>query len=356
MIESSLRDLDSDSIETRNKGADVLRAWAGISPDRVLTLITAESTPEQRERLIGIAREIFFTTPRGALGVQFGIVRQIGIGGAEEQYEEGIPIDATVEGFDSGNVLKGGDLLRSIDGSRIRTNLQCQLETISRDKGQIVQIEIEREGRPMRVSVCLGSRRDLRGAQIPTPEIMQAAWKLRLERSVPAQSAPLAIGQIPAAAWAEADRLSAEPIDPDTEIRRASLQRPDFQVQRILPDGSRVTVQREGTPNADLVASGTPREKVSVGTSQAGMISARPQRFGNGGGENRNILLKRHQQLQEERNAVRGRIDNATRMANDPNLTREERQMMRQTSDELQTDLAIIQAQMDQIRQILRDR
>lgn len=356
MVETALHDLDSDSIEARDKGAEMIRAWAGTSPDRVLALVNADSTPEQRERLMGIAREIFFATPRGALGVQFGIGRQIGVGGLDEQYDEGIPIDSTVEGFDSANVLKGGDLLRSIDGSRIRTNLQCQLETISRDKGQIVQIEIEREGRPMRVSVSLGSRRDLRGAQTPTPEVMQAAWKLRLERGTPESSTPPALGAVPALAWAEADRLSTEPVDPDAEIRRAALQRADFQVQRLLPDGSRVAVQREGTPSADLVASGNPRDKVSAGTPQAGMISARPQRFGNGGGENRNVLLKRHQQLQDERTLIRGKIDTVTRLANDPNLSREERQTMRQTSDELQADLAIVQAQMDQIRQILRDR
>ncbi|MBX3388475.1 MAG: hypothetical protein KF691_03355 [Phycisphaeraceae bacterium] len=357
LVDSAVRDLENDSIETREKAAETLRAWAGASPDRVLALVNADATPEQRERLIGIAREIFFATPRGALGVQFGIVRQIGVAGAEEQYEEGIPIDATVDGFDSANVLKGGDLLRSIDSCRIRTNLQCQLETISRDKGQIVQIEIEREGRPMRVSVCLGSRRDLRGAQIPSPELMEAAWKLRLGRSASVQPAPLALGAIPAQAWVEADRLSAEPVDPEAEIRRASMQRPDFQVQRVLPDGSRIAVQREGTPTADLVASGNPREKVSSGTPQSSMISMRPQQFVNAvGGENRNALLKRQQRLLEERTLIRGRIDTANRLANDPNLPREQRQIMKQTTDELEADLAIVQAQMDQIRQILRDR
>jgi hypothetical protein len=354
-LQTSLRDLDSESLEAREQAAATLRAIAGNSPERLLALITRDSSPEQRERLIGLAHEVFYSTPRGALGVSFGFARQLGMAVAEEQYEEGIPIESTIEGFDSANVLKSGDLLRSVDGFRVRTNLQCQLETISRDKGQIVQLEIEREGRPMRVSVCLGSRRELR-AQTPAPEVMEAAWKLRLARSTAEQSAPPAIASIPALAWAEADRLCKEPIDPESEIRRASLQRPELQIERLLPDGSRMNLQREGTPAADLVATGAPRAKVSTGTPQSRMLASRPQQVVNMPGDNRNVLIKRVQELRTERQLLLGKIEATNLMVTDPNIPREQRQVLRQTLDGLEADLAVIQAQIDQLMQIQRNR
>jgi len=354
-LQTSLRDLDSDSLEVREQAAATLRAIAGNSPDRLLALINRDSSPEQRERLIGLAQEVFYATPRGALGVSFGFARQLGMVVAEEQYEEGIPIESTIEGFDSVNVLKGGDLLRSIDGFRVRTNVQCQLETISRDKGQIVQLEIEREGRPMRVSVCLGSRRELR-AQAPAPEIMEAAWKLRLARCAAEQTAPPAIASVPAMAWAEADRLRKEPIDPEAEIRRASLQRPELQIERLLPDGSRMNLQREGTPAADLVATGSPRSKVSTGTPQSRMLASRPQPAVNVPGDNRNALVKRVQELRLERQMLLAKIEAANMEVTDPKLPRDQRQLMRQTLDGLEADLAVIQAQIDQLVQIQRNR
>jgi len=350
VVGSSLQELDSDSIEVREKGAIALRAWAGQSPDRLLALITRDSSPEQRERLIGLAHDVFASTARGALGVSFGFARQPGMPVADEQFEEGIPIDSALAGFDSANVLKGGDLLRAIDGCRVRTNVQCQLETISRDKGQVVQLEIEREGRPMRVSVCLGSRRELRGAESPAPAMMDAAWKLRLARGTASQATPAAVGAIPAQAWAEADRLAKEPIDPEAEIRRVSMQRPDVQFERVLPNGSRVNLMREGTPTADLVATGNPRAKVTTGTPQARMLAGRPQQFGNVPGEDRNVLIRQMQELKDELQALQRRIDVQTQRANDPQLPREDRQLLRQSIDGLEAERAAIEVQITQLR------
>lgn len=355
-IQSALQELDSESIEAREKGAIALRAWAGQSPDRLLGLISADASPEQRERLITLARDIFVSSPRGALGVSFGFSRQLAMAAAEEQFEEGIPIDAALPRFDSANVLKGGDLLRSIDGCRVRTNVQCQLETISRDKGQVVQLEIEREGKPMRVSVCLGSRRDLQGAESPAPVMMEAAWKLRLARATSAQPIVAPLGAVPAQAWAEADRLSKEPIDPEAEIRRASMQRPELQFERIMPDGSRVNVLREGNPEADLVATGAPRSKVSTATPQARMLANRPQQFGNPLPENRDVIVKRIIELRGEQRLLQQRIDDVSRKANEPNLPRDQRQLHRQTIDGLETELAAVEFQINQLNQLRRNR
>ncbi|MGH7242449.1 MAG: hypothetical protein ACREJD_03415 [Phycisphaerales bacterium] len=355
VVNSALADLNSESIEARNKGAASLRAWAGLSPDRLLALINHDSSPEQRERLIGLAREVFFATPRGALGVSFGFGRLQAIPAIEEQFEEGIPIESTLAGFDSSNVLKGGDLLRAIDGCRIRTNLQCRLETISRDKGQVVQLEIERDGRPMRVSVTLGSQRDLRN-QLPAPDVIESAWKLRLARNTTDQTGSPAVGAIPAQAWVEADRLIKEPVDPEAEIRRVSLQNPEIQVDRLMPDGSRMNVQRDGTPAADLVATGNPRTRVSTGTPQSRMLASRPQQFMNLPADNRNALIKRAQELRETRKILQDRVEAATRIVNDPNVPREQRQLMRQAVDDLQSELAGIEAQMAQLIQPQRNR
>lgn len=352
---ASLPDLNSDSLEVREQAAASLRAWAGTSPDRLLSLVSAECTPEQRQRLIGLAREVFMATPRGALGVSFGSARQLGMPVAEELFEEGIPIDMAIEGFDSFTVLKGGDLLRSIDGSRVRTNTQCQQETVSRDKGQVVQLEIEREGRSMRVSVCLGSRGDLR-TQALRPEMLEAAWKLRLARVRPDLMASPPVGEVPVQAWAEADRLKNEPIDAEAQIRRASLQQADFQAERLLPDGSRVNLRREGTPTADLVAGGGPRDRVSSGTPQARLLANRAQQFANIPEGDRNELLQLEQRLRQEQLSLLTRMQAAGEIANDPNMPREQRQLMRQTLDALESDLAVNEARLKDVARARRNR
>lgn len=354
-IAQSVEQLDSDSIETREQAATMLRAWAGNSPDRLLSLISRDSSPEQRDRLTSLAHQVFEQTPRGALGVSFAVSRQLGIPSPEEPFEEGIPIDSALPNFDSINVLKNGDLLRSIDGCRVRTNIQCQLETVSRDKGQVVQLEIEREGRPMRVSVCLGSRRELRGAETPSKEIMEAAWKLRLARATSSLPTQTPIGTVPAQAWAEAERLAKEPIDPDAEIRRASMQRSENRFERTTPDG-RTVFTRDGLPEADLVATGTPRTRVSTGTPQSRMLARNPQQFGNGAGENRDAIIRRLVELREEQRGLQQRVSDVSKLVNDPNLPREQRQQLRQMLEGLETELAAIENQALQLNQARRNR
>ena len=354
-ISQSVEALDSNSLQTREHAATALRAWAGTSPDRLLSLITRDSTPEQRERLTSLARESFESFPRGALGVSFAFPRQLGLPAAEEPFEEGIPIDSALPNFDSINVLKNGDLLRSIDGCRVRTNTQCQIETVSRDKGQVVQLEIEREGRPMRVSVCLGSRLELRGAETPAKEIMEAAWKLRVSRTTSALPVQAPIGTVPAQAWAEADRLAKEPIDPDAEIRRASMRRTGTQFDRTGPDG-RPGFTRDGTPEADLVATGTPRGRVSTGTPQSRMLAVNPQQFGNGVAQNRDAILRRLVELRDEQRLLQKRIDDVGKVANDPNLPREQRQQLRQILEGLEAELAAVENQALQHNQLRRNR
>ncbi len=346
-----LRELDSNSIQAREKASETLRAWGAGSPERLLSLISPQCSPEQRERLLSLAHESFKNSPRSAMGVSFG-PRWQGLGNAEEIYEEGIPIEGTTRGFDSANVLKPGDILRSVDGVRVRTHIQCRIQTMSHDPRQTVRLEIERDGRPMMVNLVLGYWMDLRSPDSPSAELVQAAWKARLARCLPAVPEDThAIQPLPGAlAWVEGDRLTPEAPGAPAMNRGVNLRaRPDLQPDQIIPlgpqGGSQLNMDRSDSPAADLVASGTPREKISTATSP-GRLVARTTPGALDLQDNRaaeQLLRLKVTELQQ-------RIVRNNDLLISPDLTVEQRRQARDELEDLQIQISALRDQIAQLR------
>lgn len=349
-----LRDLESESIELRERASSTLRNWAKGSPDRLLAILSSNSTPEQRERVVALAFEAFNSSSRGALGVEFAQlgIRQ-GLAG-EDEFEEGIPINATIPGFDSGRVLKSGDLLRSIGGVRVRTNQQCRVEIISYDPGQQVRLEIEREGRPMFVTVRLGRWNDLQGGQgAPVAsQIRQAAWKSRVARNtaVPVTDAPKLQPLPGSLAWVEGDRLVTPLPEKNAFVRDANFQvrsQPELLPQVPGINNDQYALDRSESPAADMVASGEPRGKVKA---------TRTQNYGRRAEANRDGVAVAVQQLRQQVQALDKQLEMTREALRDPKLTPQERNQYLQRIASLEDQRDSAQVALTQLQEMLRPR
>lgn len=349
-----LREFESESVEARDKASSTLRTWAKGSPDRLLSLLSSNSTPEQRERVLALAFEAFSSSARGAMGVEFAQlgIRQ-GLAG-EDVFEEGIPINATIPNFDSGRVLKSGDLLRSIGGVRVRTNVQCRIEIISYDPGQQVRLEIEREGRPMFVTVRLGRWNDLQGGQgAPVAsQVRQAAWKSRVARST---TVPIADGTqlqpLPGSlAWVEGDRLVTPVPDKNAFVRDANFQvraQPQLLPQVPGVNDEQYALDRSDSPAADMIASGEPRAKVRA---------ARTQNYGRRAEANRDGIAVAVQQLRLQMQEFDKQLEIAREALRDPKLTPQERNQLVKRINGLEDQRDSAQLTLAQLQEVLRPR
>lgn len=352
-----LRDLDSDSIQTREAASTSLKAWAKNSPDKLLTLITSSSTPEQRERLLELGRNAFMNSDRGAMGVSFAQTALRGVAFNDDVFEEGIPIDGTIQGFDSANVLKGGDLLRSIGGVRVRTNLECRVQIISYDPGQQVRLEIEREGRPMFVTLHLGRWDDLRNPVNQSSDrladsVKQAAWRARAARVTAGLVAEPALEPLPGTlAWVEADRLSTPAAEKVDEAHDANLQvRADGQqLVQLLQGAGQLEAEAAPGPQADLVATGSPRGKVK---NQAASNRAFARR--NMVQNDRDALVLQLTQGRLELRDLQNRLDIVRLALQDPKLTPAERAENLQYVQILENQRTLVQNRVNQLGNMLR--
>ena len=79
-----VRELDAEDVRTRERAEDSLRGWCRGQVDRILTLIDAGASAEQRDRLLSLARTVFDASPRAAMGVSFGVAN-VAFGLQEEE-------------------------------------------------------------------------------------------------------------------------------------------------------------------------------------------------------------------------------------------------------------------------------
>lgn len=300
-----VKELDAEDVQTRERAEDSLRSWCGGQTDRILALIDAQASAEQRDRLLSLARSVFDNSPRAAMGVSFGFGNLVFGQQEQEVFEDGIPIRDTTEGFDSKNVLKSGDLLRAIDGVPVRTIQDARVQIVSHDPAQVAKVDVERDGKILQLPLRLGYWRDLqstrngvtqRANDLSKPEL-DSAWRARLSRSNPAllslDTRPV-LRPVPGAnAWAEAEKLAAEPQQnrliqmPQSQNLRLGpgLDNNQRQVLEIGIDGRMRTLNADRNGNiaiADIRPSGSGREIVTNGPSDEQLRPSRQrQRFEN---------------------------------------------------------------------------
>jgi hypothetical protein len=197
-----LRQLDSESFDEREAAADALRANGEIGLREVLALLKESGTltPEQRARLITLARGLFLETPRAAMGIQFGGV-----------VEEGITISALVEGFDAARALKPGDVIERVEG-RAMSQGEFRASIIARDPGDAMTLRVRRDGEsePIDVRVVLGQFSRLRGGAYLDTATLLDAWRIRLAHSgvIDRVVGPTIAADIDPELWRQHDELS----------------------------------------------------------------------------------------------------------------------------------------------------
>lgn len=356
-LDGLLRDLDSDSIRTREAASGRLLQVPGISVDRILLLIGPGTTPEQRERLLAAAQRLFFESPRGAIGVEFqqGAWR---FGGPEESFDEGIPVGATLDGFDSRRVLQAGDLIRSIGGVRVRTMTQVRSQVISYDAGDRVEIELERDGASQVVSLRLGAFSSLRPGALP-PQSLTDAWRTRLQRVRPSMRLESddagALEPLPdAQAWVVAERLARATPTADKSSANLAVTPGSGNIIHISPDG---VLERRRDPEAPerlLARGGGVRSVLTPLPTDAQLMSRRgaamlavPQ--------GREAIAQQLQMTMRRRDLLMMQAESLRMTVNNPLMPREIRDANRTLLDAVEQQLAELDLAVATLREALRE-
>lgn len=140
-------------------------------------LASPDLTPEQRARLLGIARERFPFESHAGLGVSFSDFRQFGAVRAAP-----VLIRDTVPGFDAALKLRPGDGIVAVTGRMLRDTEDMRAAIISHSPGELMQLSVIRAGLRMEIEVALGDLAALNNGQRPDESTLNRALDLRLER------------------------------------------------------------------------------------------------------------------------------------------------------------------------------
>jgi len=253
--------LDAPELEVRERATRALRLRAdglGPSTDGAMTaeqelkaiieqFRTRELSLEQETRLSLVARDLFTRTDRAGMGVSF----------AMELVEGGVGIAGTIRdaGFFAHEVLQPGDLIRSADGLPVTTRSEIRAAVLSHDPGDIMVLGIVRNGTPRKVDLKLGNFSQLRNAESPELRVLDAAWKLRLNRELNRDQAevnksarPIVSGLLDEDRWADLER--------GLIFTRQKLEQQAQATGRKVPDR---TVDAWDGPPRTIVAGGQPR-------------------------------------------------------------------------------------------------
>lgn len=176
-LESLVAKLDDPSLMQREQAMSALRKLPGITLRAIEQYLRRPSlSGEQRVRLAQVGQSVFAKEPRAALGVSF-------MQGMLDDEDGHVQVDTPTAGWDSARVLRPLDVIRTIDGVRVRSRLDARAAIISHDPGDIIPIDILRNGQPGTVRVRLGNFADLGDRGFIDPAVHEASWRLRLSRS-----------------------------------------------------------------------------------------------------------------------------------------------------------------------------
>ncbi|MDI1290412.1 MAG: PDZ domain-containing protein [bacterium] len=168
--------MDSSRWSDRARAEEEIAAHEQHSLKRIEQSLCAKDLGlEQRQRLSNLGQQLFESSPRAALGIQWNTAT----------FGEGaVIIGGTVEGFDAARVLKPGDRLLKISGTEIFGRDVARSAIMSHDPGDIAVVQILRRGETETIEVRMGSFDQLeRGRrEQPDREIIRRAWAIRLAR------------------------------------------------------------------------------------------------------------------------------------------------------------------------------
>jgi hypothetical protein len=221
-MQQLLTRLDDATIDQRDAAIDAIVNSQKLTPGAIDTVLSDKRlTPEQFVRVWQLGLSVFVNSPRGALGVQFD--------------GDSLRVNSMVAGFPAAGVLQPEDVIVEVDGvpvpvREVSINAGVSLIRpliISRDAGDVAQVQVIRKGQPVMLSVKLGNFADLNGGvggamgggrigggffNEISDETYLAAWRQRVARVRPDMAqAGLKIEE-PADGWYAADGSSAEDL------------------------------------------------------------------------------------------------------------------------------------------------
>lgn len=193
-VDALIAKLDDPSLMEREVAMTSIRNMPGISVRAVEEMMRRSSlSPEQRVRLSQVGQVVFMGEPRAAMGVRFA--------GLADDEEGQVQINEPTQGWDSARVLRPWDIIRSIDGQRIRSQGEARAAIVSYDPGDSVTVEIIRNGQPGTVRLRLGNFADLGNQSYLDRATLEAAWRLRSARLSGERAKPLMV-DVPEGQWA----------------------------------------------------------------------------------------------------------------------------------------------------------
>lgn len=157
-----LGQLGSDDYATRQRITRQLRADRTLTDETLAGLLAASETPEQRHRLLDIARhhtlrrarEQMFTEPgKAAIGFTYDVLAAGEMPGLDQS---AVQVGCTLAGFPAHSYLEPGDLIVAFDGDLLPDSLTPQYKLLSRlQSGDDVTMTVYRGGQRVSVQVRL---------------------------------------------------------------------------------------------------------------------------------------------------------------------------------------------------------
>ena len=180
-LDPFIESLDAPDLPTRDAATAVILSRGDISLAEIeAVLARPDLSAEQRTRLALIGREVFFRSPRPALGISFA-----------QNAGRRAMIASTIEGFDAASALQPGDIVVEADGRAMPSRELFPATILSKAPGESLSIRVLRAGGPVDVQVELGSFESLPNAMSPAPETLARAWRIRSGLRSPAHPAPI---------------------------------------------------------------------------------------------------------------------------------------------------------------------
>jgi len=114
------RSLDGDAFAEREAARVAIIARKPTPEELMALLLRKDLGDEARHTLVRILRDRILSAPRGALGIRMETIG-MGIGGGAAG--DGVRITGLVPGMPAERVLQVGDIVRSVNGTPLRTNI-----------------------------------------------------------------------------------------------------------------------------------------------------------------------------------------------------------------------------------------
>lgn len=193
-LEQTFGQLSSPDFQSRQQATEALLADDRLTLAMVEKVLRRpELSEEARTRLLQVGRQIFFRTPRAAMGLQFG-----------GNLRDRVVVDKTFEKFESFRLLEQGDLIVEAGGYRLDgpgSRIMVQSIIISRDPGESLPVVIRRGAQRLELSIPLGRFADLENNANFIPEDRLArAWRMRSAQFRGDRSAAIRVAP-PAGGW-----------------------------------------------------------------------------------------------------------------------------------------------------------